>query len=699
MTTSRSVSATEEGLATLNGLLNKPPEKRALVFPALLYLAASAGEGRSFHELFEYLGTFVEPAPVRFGLCRKAKAGSGDTLKALGRRQIYFEGAVAVLRAVLDGEERRPFEDDESEGYGGWDPVPIHCARVTVSDAIKWKNCINTRDATLPHFIRGAAQRRCYVKSLADIARLNGIVSTAHEKQSTRENNNDEEVHTAPSEAVANTTKQQPPPPRTRSVDSDKQFNAVRPASSQRGVAAPVTRELLPSIALQPPKPPPSSAPISGSPMSRSSSRGEAPTSSPRRNAASLSARSTPDRNRKLPTVLNPQRNSENAELMMSPASQQLQKWREGLARIAEDKERERKLHAVLRTPSEQSATTNNTPHSASTAEDRSQHTPPEAQQLHHHHRPCSTNLWKWWGKECSHAFLSISAARSVQAWWRALGPRQSLKVMRRGFTLMAACARKRLQEWKVERGESVLMSALPTDAEKRFLKAVSLGQLAKAQQILNSAEPSATVGPYHRQQRVGKVHPILSIRHARSGGIGGGIRSGSNKCALLGGGCSPYRRRGATSSQHIYEVPKNVNPKCRNEHGQGAINLAARNGQLAVLQWLHESLGLSLLSKSDDGRSAAGLAAGNGHLNILQYMHKKCDGVTTREIEGEIPASRSQLAPRRLDWNEVALAAAARCERETVLRWLAQDLRGPKSSLSEKSSKALKSRMLKLKH
>lgn len=41
LTTSRSVAATEEGLASINGLLNKPAHKRSLVFPALLYGEAS----------------------------------------------------------------------------------------------------------------------------------------------------------------------------------------------------------------------------------------------------------------------------------------------------------------------------------------------------------------------------------------------------------------------------------------------------------------------------------------------------------------------------------------------------------------------------------------------------------------------------------------------------------------------------------
>ena len=53
----RELAATEEGLASLNGLLFYPtdPAMRFLVTPALLYIAAVEGEGRTFRELFEYL--------------------------------------------------------------------------------------------------------------------------------------------------------------------------------------------------------------------------------------------------------------------------------------------------------------------------------------------------------------------------------------------------------------------------------------------------------------------------------------------------------------------------------------------------------------------------------------------------------------------------------------------------------------------
>ena len=93
---SREISSAEEGLATVNGLLNKPaPKSRLLVHPALMYVAAAAGEGRTFKELFDYLGKYVSSKAVKFGLCRKSKAGSGAELSAIGRKQIYFEGAVS----------------------------------------------------------------------------------------------------------------------------------------------------------------------------------------------------------------------------------------------------------------------------------------------------------------------------------------------------------------------------------------------------------------------------------------------------------------------------------------------------------------------------------------------------------------------------------------------------------------------------
>ena len=120
-----------------------------------MYVAASLGESRTFGELFDILGQWIEAPAVRFLLCRKAKAGippeatgpelrsgqrsepsgkrpgrgkgaatstsgsanagagakgkakakrggkAGSGLGANGKRQIYFEGAVEILLAAI----------------------------------------------------------------------------------------------------------------------------------------------------------------------------------------------------------------------------------------------------------------------------------------------------------------------------------------------------------------------------------------------------------------------------------------------------------------------------------------------------------------------------------------------------------------------------------------------------------------------
>ena len=133
---SREVAATEEGLASLNGLLFHPedPKQRFLLSPSLLYIFAAEAKGRSFTSLFEFLED-TEPDPrSRFFHCVRAKrdtangggGGSGGDEKgagakkrsarggsddheqrrggsvegANGRGQIYLEGCVSILQSV-----------------------------------------------------------------------------------------------------------------------------------------------------------------------------------------------------------------------------------------------------------------------------------------------------------------------------------------------------------------------------------------------------------------------------------------------------------------------------------------------------------------------------------------------------------------------------------------------------------------------
>lgn len=208
-----------------------------------MYVAASAGEGRTFQELFDYLGEFVSSPAVRFGLCRKAKSGSGPSpIAAVGRKQIYFEGAIQVLRAVLDADEKiaswHEQQEQQQQGHATtsamisnpttvsssiaagsvtattsegssasssssaavaaaaapssstssaataapepWDPVPLHCGRLPVDKPEKYHRMVNIAAATLPHFLRnGPEAHEAYRVSLRQIAKLNGVTSTS----------------------------------------------------------------------------------------------------------------------------------------------------------------------------------------------------------------------------------------------------------------------------------------------------------------------------------------------------------------------------------------------------------------------------------------------------------------------------------------------------------------------------------------
>ena len=196
-----------------------------------MYVAASAGEGRTFQELFDYLGEFVSSPAVRFGLCRKAKSGSGPSpIAAVGRKQIYFEGAIQVLRAVLDADEKivawqeqQQEQQQEEVATTGvvnsnsktsssvvpipaaavatetpssssstcsapsstlapepWDPVPLHCGRLPVDKPEKYHRMVNIAVATLPHFLRnGPEAHEAYRVALRQIAKLNGVTSSS----------------------------------------------------------------------------------------------------------------------------------------------------------------------------------------------------------------------------------------------------------------------------------------------------------------------------------------------------------------------------------------------------------------------------------------------------------------------------------------------------------------------------------------
>jgi hypothetical protein len=647
LTTSRNVAATEEGLASLNGLLNKTNQKRSLVFPALMYLSASAGEGRTFAELFEYLSDFVESPSVRFGLCRKAKAGSGSERASIGRLQIYFEGAVEILRLVLDAKEK----DKNSSSVGiRFDPVPMHCGRVSVVDALRLSETMNRRQCLLPHFLRTPEQCRDYVRCLESIAKLNGIcVATLKETKISVMN----AQTTLPKGLKDSAEYPQHPvplkatflPQLTEKGKSELQHPATSLNETEQCTHLPVIKsEALTLQALE--------APIEGFFVMTNAF-----------DPARPCKRLTPANDEQI--IYRPSKSETNIfchtfSEPMSPASRQLREWRDGLVQIATDFEREQKIKKILENRKQRYC-------------DASAHKGVNVRR-HKLQQNCdelaskagidgfsgnpgrrdsreicfTTAIWTNWRKKCSLAFESVEAAQRIQSWYRALQPRHSLRVVRRGVTLMAAIARRLYQQKRTNGGKPELLlsyvTPIPSESERAFLKAVTLGQLEKAKQCLR------------KYSSPGSCRTISDSQQ----------HSGSSRNKI-----------GNISSQIAGNQSLGIDIRVRNEHGHGAINIAARNGKLKMLQWLHESLGLSLRSKANNGHSAAALAAKNGHLDVLKYIFEKC--------MDDLPSSGKYI-----DWNCVAVASMG-CPSVTTAHWISYSNLGPKKLITPEVASSLR--------
>ena len=643
---------------------------------------------------------------------------------AVAKKEDHGNGGICGLDGGSDASKKENGHDGEEETEGDFfDPVPMHCARVSVADSIKWKSAINTRDVTLPHFLRSRRQCRRYIKDLMAIAKLNGIrgsVTNTGERVAGVDNKE------AAAKVISSLEGPQISP--ADSYDDDGSGALLPPpvALTGKAPAQNYKENSLPQIAA--PRPPPQPPAPSTPPHSTRKKQMPPRLSSPEPAAAHASicpsplvdphtpvkakyrSQYFPERTTTgglLPPTMGmftpPPKNVEESVggILMSPASRQLREWREGLARIAEDRERERKLIAILgKQGSTDGGGRGNEYHNQvalgkKERQPEEERPPPPPQEPQH---PPTTNLWKWWEGECSHAFRCISVARLVQAWWRAQRPRHNLKVARCGVTKMAAIVRRQLQERRMVRGETVQESPLPTDAERSFLRFCCLGNVEKAQQCLAGA-----ASPLTAERRLLRSY---SSQHQFASSI-----------LMIPGGRGGRNRKGLQNDARGRPSHERVNPRCRNEHGHGAMALAARNGQLHVVRWLHESVGLSLCSKSDDGRTASELAVSQGHLHILQYMHGCCAGPssssssssdvrpgTTSSAAAAAAAAaaastkkKKHAAAARVDWDRVALAAAARSESRSLLRWLATDDCGPKGQLSGGAAEALKARLRSL--
>lgn len=153
---------TEEGLATLNGLL--ADTGFPLLFSAALrYLAAVLGRDANFVELFNRLAAYVPDPQVRFRYCCRVKRGVSDTSLPGSNSddQSYFIGAVDLLRHL------------ECTDF-----VSLYSGLVDRKDMERLKNLIRIDCIHLPPFLRSLEAVEGYMQRLRYVAQCNRIQVT-----------------------------------------------------------------------------------------------------------------------------------------------------------------------------------------------------------------------------------------------------------------------------------------------------------------------------------------------------------------------------------------------------------------------------------------------------------------------------------------------------------------------------------------
>jgi hypothetical protein len=89
---------TEEGLASLHGLM--PQTFPSAYTQAIRYLAVGIAQQKSFVEMWNYLGKYIENPERRWIICVREKRGIRDTSQPGGftKDLVYFEGVVKMWR-------------------------------------------------------------------------------------------------------------------------------------------------------------------------------------------------------------------------------------------------------------------------------------------------------------------------------------------------------------------------------------------------------------------------------------------------------------------------------------------------------------------------------------------------------------------------------------------------------------------------
>lgn len=150
---------TEEGLATLNGLLADTGVP-LLFSAALRYYAAVLGRDANFVELFNLLAQYVPDPHVRFRYCCRVKRGVSDTSLPGSNSddQSYFIGAVDLLRHL------------ESTDF-----VSLYSGLVDRKDMERLKNLARVDCLHLPPFLRSVEAVEEYTQRLRYMAYCNRI--------------------------------------------------------------------------------------------------------------------------------------------------------------------------------------------------------------------------------------------------------------------------------------------------------------------------------------------------------------------------------------------------------------------------------------------------------------------------------------------------------------------------------------------
>lgn len=152
--------ATEEGLATVNQCLTA--SCKLLFEPALLYFSACRGAELGFCELFAELRRHCNTLLSCWGYCCRVKCGLSDASLpgATGHGQLYFQGAVEVLRYVCRHESF-----NVSRLYGG---------RLSLGDAVRLPGHMFD-DVYLPPFISSAEKLERYRAHCREVLACNHL--------------------------------------------------------------------------------------------------------------------------------------------------------------------------------------------------------------------------------------------------------------------------------------------------------------------------------------------------------------------------------------------------------------------------------------------------------------------------------------------------------------------------------------------